>query len=349
MDQNEFFNILMDGLKDFPEIKLQDVISYYENSFISGLATGKTEEEISNELGDPNLIVNKYRNEFLKTPINSEYITNDTGISPVSNTNNIDNVNIKNFMIDEESFIKDKIIVTDNSTNDTSRYFKTNNNFSNHKENDFKAINELNSFKTSNSYDGINSNDAFYDLNISDLCADNHETNYKSSNSNKTNFNSNVESDFSSNNNNENNTNGNSNQNSDYDSDSFNKKNTKNKISKFNVNSILRISIAILALIIFFPVITGIIGCILGLLGVSISILVGSIGLLVGGTFTNFIGLPNVPMFVANFPYPVIVLFSLGSISLSILLTLLFYYLCKFFIQISIKIYNSLKFERGAF
>ena len=77
MDQNEFFNILMDGLKDFPEIKLQDVISYYENRFILGLAAGKTEEEILNELGDPNLIVNNYRNENLKASINSEYIIND--------------------------------------------------------------------------------------------------------------------------------------------------------------------------------------------------------------------------------------------------------------------------------
>ena len=58
MNQNEFFNILMDGLKDFPEIKLQDIISYYENSFTLGLAAGKTEEEIINELGNP--IFNSY-------------------------------------------------------------------------------------------------------------------------------------------------------------------------------------------------------------------------------------------------------------------------------------------------
>ena len=65
--------------------------------------------------------------------------------------------------------------------------------------------------------------------------------------------------------------------------------------------------------------------------------------------FINFIGLPNVPMFVADFPDPVIVLFSLGSISLSIILTLLFYYLCKFFIRISIKACKSLKSKGGEF
>ena len=61
MNQNEFFNLLMDGLKDFPEIRLQDIISYYENNFALGLASGKTEQEIINELGNPNLIVDKYR------------------------------------------------------------------------------------------------------------------------------------------------------------------------------------------------------------------------------------------------------------------------------------------------
>ena len=77
MNQNEFFNILMDGLKDFPEMKLQDIISYYENSFTLGFAAGKTEEEIVNGLGNPSLIVTKYRNEDLTPPINSECITTD--------------------------------------------------------------------------------------------------------------------------------------------------------------------------------------------------------------------------------------------------------------------------------
>jgi len=120
-----------------------------------------------------------------------------------------------------------------------------------------------------------------------------------------------------------------------------------NKLSQYNVNMILRFCIIGLTLIIFFPVITGIIGFIFGILGVAISILLGSIGVLIGGTFTSFTGIHNLPAFVTNFPYPVLVLFSLGSISLSIFLTLLFYYLCKFFIKLSIKTCKSIKFKGG--
>ena len=93
MNQNEFFNILMDGLKDFPEIKLQDIISYYENNFRLGLASGKTEQEILSELGDPNLIVNKYRNEDLETPTRDAYITPDNNNN--NNNNNYSNYNSK--------------------------------------------------------------------------------------------------------------------------------------------------------------------------------------------------------------------------------------------------------------
>lgn len=290
MNQNEFFNILMDGLKDFPEIKLQDIISYYENSFTLGLASGKTEEEIINDLGNPNLIVDNYRNEDLKTPINTEYVTTDSDITPISNKNSIiasNSAQNNNSINTDEIFIKDQNIVAHD-----------------------------------------NSNDLYH----SNPSSDGQESTHQYNSSNKANYSLNNENNSSSNNNNSH----------------FNNKNSKNEILHFNVNTILKICIVCLALIIFFPVIAAIIGCIIGLFGAAIGILFGSIGLLIGGTFSSFIGLPNVPMFVANFPYPVIVLFSLGSISLSILLILLFYYLCKFFIQISIKAYKLLKSKGGA-
>lgn len=41
----------MDGLKDFPEIKLQDIISYYENYFKTRLTVGRTEDDISKGIG----------------------------------------------------------------------------------------------------------------------------------------------------------------------------------------------------------------------------------------------------------------------------------------------------------
>jgi len=313
MNQNEFFNVLMDGLKDFPEIKLQDIISYYENSFRLGLASGKTEQEILSQLGDPNLIVNRYRNEDLKIPINSEYLISDADIALINNKNSITDIisDNNNSINNYPNFIEELTIVTDNNSNDNGNDFETNNKL------DTVETNDLNSDIYNSS---CNSNDE------SDSTSNSHNNDY-----------SNYNSKF------------NNNRSSDSNSSNFNDQISKNKTSQFNVNTLLKISIVILALIIFFPVITGIIGCIFGLLGVAIGILVGSIGLLVGGTFTSFVGLPNVPMFVANFPYPVIVLFSLGSISLSIILSLIFYYICKFFIRISIKSYNSLKSKGGAF
>lgn len=331
MTQNEFFNILMDGFKDFPETKLQDIISYYQNNFSLALSAGKTEEEIINELGNPNLIVNKYRNEYLEAPINSEFLFDDS---------NIDSNEDKDSTANNIIYTEKENMVTNNKSNDLYGDFKTNDSFnttsSNGSESGFN--NKLNDFKASDSYEDINSNDGFYNLNNLDSLPDSQENNYKSISPNKLNYNSNS-SNYSFNNsnfNNEQNSNTNSN-------------NTNTRISQFNVNTILKICIVILSFIIFFPVITGIIGCVIGLFGVAISILVASIGVLVGGTFTSFMGLPNLPAFVANFPYPVIVLFSLGSISLSILLILLFYYLCKFFVRVLIKIYNSLKSEGGAF
>ena len=341
MNQNEFFNILMDGLKDFPEIKLQDIISYYENNFRLGLASGKTEQEILSELGDPNLIVNKYRNEDLETPTRDAYITPGNNSNNNNNNNNfITEINSDNnsSINNDPNSIDEPAIVTDNNSIDIFSDFKTNDNLNdinyNNKETDFETNNKLDTLKAN---EDINLNSDFYDLD----------------NSNQSNFNYTDESGFNTNNDNKDYSNYNSkfnnNRSSDSNSSNFNDQIPKNKTSQFNVNTLLKISIVILALIIFFPVITGIIGCIFGLLGASIGILFGSIGLLVGGTFTSFVGGPNIPMFVANFPYPVIVLFSLGSISLSLILSLIFYYLCKFFILISIKSYKSLKSKGGAF
>jgi uncharacterized membrane protein len=262
MKQNEFFNILMDGLKDFPETKLQDIISYYENKFTIGLISGITEEDIISELGNPNLIVEKHRNENSNTNFTSELNTN---------------------------------INTNINTNDND----TNNNNNNNNDNNNEIINS--NAGNTNSINGTN-------INISAIAEKLNE---------------------------------------DQNKDVNNKHSNKN--SPYSINNILRFCIVGLALLIFFPVITGLIGFIFGLFGLTLSVILGSIGLLVGGTFTNFVGVPNLPAFVANFPYPVIVLFSLGSISLSILLTLVFYYLCKLLIRLSKKSYNLLKTKGGAF
>jgi uncharacterized membrane protein len=362
MNQNEFFNILMDGLKDFPETKLSGIISYYDNKFSHGLSLGQTEEEIVTELGNPNLIVNQYRSEFLDTVANSEPFNNnnynniinvenfttersnyDFTSDDTSNNNNNNNIATKttnignddtlnandvisNNIIDNDIpstiSINNSKIITDNeilsTVNTISDEFNdvNINDLTNNEENCSNIDNTLTDIKASqNPHEDINSNNNFYDLYTSNPPAESKDVNYENSKSNNSNYN--------------------------------NDNSTYIKPKSNNVNMILKFCIVGVTLLIFSPVITGIITCIIGLLGVAISILVGSIGLLVGGTFTSLVGVPNLPMFVANFPYPVIVLFSLGSISLSLFLTLVFYYLCKFFVHLVIKAYKVLKVKGG--
>lgn len=375
MNQNEFFNILVDGFKELPESKLRDILSYYDNKFTHGLASGKTEEEIITELGNPNLIVNQYKSEFLdgadiSTPFytdnynssadtknlnddklnyysSSEAITNDNvsttntddslDADSTKNLNNFSistNDNINNYINDESnninpesnlsssSFLNSSEITTDEALS-TANISDNNSDFTFidniNQDSILVPDNNLNNSSSTKPYEDVNSNDNFYNLYTENSPVKNKEDIYDSNSSSNRNYN--------------NNDGGNS--------------NSKSSNSHSTVNFILKFCIVGLTLLIFSPVITGIIGCIIGLFGVAISILVGSIGLLVGGTFTSLVGVPNVPMFVANFPYPVIVLFSLGSISLSLFLTLVFYYLCKFFVRLSIKAYRALKLKGG--
>ena len=362
MNQNEFFNILMDGLKDFPESKLRDIIFYYDNKFNHGLALGKTEEEIVTELGNPNLIVNQYRNEFLDTIDNPELFTTDS-YETFTNTENFNNEKLKydltsdndvytNTNDDDNDFamVNDSIISNSNDNINTINITDSNNIISNNiidtcsidssklitdnetlltvdvsddisndtlnnEESILNIDNTLDDVQTNTPpYEDNNSNNNFYNVYTSNLSTENKDANYENSTSN----------------------------NSNYTHSNYNYRKPQS-----TVNIILKVCIVCVTLLIFSPVITGIITCIIGLFGISISILVGSIGLLVGGTFTSLVGFSNLPMFVANFPYPVIVLFSLGSISLSLLLTLVFYYLCKFFIRLLIKAYSVLKLKGG--
>lgn len=269
MTKNEFFNIIIDGLKDFPEATLQDIIAYYQNRFYLGESIGKTESEIISELGDPNLIINQCRNN---------YIQNDTFSTPLNDVNS------------NNTLILPKL--------DQSNASNSNNNFT-----------------------------------------DNNNINYNHFSSGDYNTNNNY-----------NNTNNSYNSNSDF-SKSHKYTNSAKNYTKFKLNSnlILKIGIFILALIIFSPILTGIIGFIIGMFGLAIGLFCGSIGLLIGGTFTNCIGLPNVPLFISDFPFPSIVLFSLATITLSILLIILFYYFCKWIFRIAITIFNKFKSQEGGF
>lgn len=72
MTKELFLEILKDGLYDFPQGELSDILYDYKEHFDVGFASGKNEEEIIKELGEPHDIVAQYRNGYLK-----EYESNE--------------------------------------------------------------------------------------------------------------------------------------------------------------------------------------------------------------------------------------------------------------------------------
>ena len=94
MTKNEFLKILENGLKDFPQEELQDILYDYKEHFYNGEKEGKTEEEIINELGDPYVIVNQYRSGYVSPSANSkEYSSNRN--NNINTNNNKDNTATK--------------------------------------------------------------------------------------------------------------------------------------------------------------------------------------------------------------------------------------------------------------
>lgn len=87
MNKYQFLNILSNGLIDFPDKERKDILYDYEEHFDVGLAQGKTEVQIINELGDPHSIVNQYR-----SGTNPTYY-NDTQSSQAYNSNNVNSNN----------------------------------------------------------------------------------------------------------------------------------------------------------------------------------------------------------------------------------------------------------------
>lgn len=83
MNKQDFFTIMREGLNDFPKEELDDILKEYEKAFNEGISQGKTEEEIINNLGNPFMIINKYRNNYL--PDNNQLNT------PHVNTEDRDN------------------------------------------------------------------------------------------------------------------------------------------------------------------------------------------------------------------------------------------------------------------
>ena len=67
MNKNEFLKIIREGLNDFPQQELDEIIYDYEEHFRNALSDGKTEEEIISTLGDPFVIVNQYRSGYVQS------------------------------------------------------------------------------------------------------------------------------------------------------------------------------------------------------------------------------------------------------------------------------------------
>lgn len=64
MNREEYISRLKLSLQSLPMDELNDILSDYEEHFDIGISKGKSEEEISRELGDPREVANSYRTSY---------------------------------------------------------------------------------------------------------------------------------------------------------------------------------------------------------------------------------------------------------------------------------------------
>lgn len=64
MNRSEYLYKLKQNLHGFPNDELNDIMFDYEEHFDIGLSKGKSEEEISSELGDPRDIARNFKNNY---------------------------------------------------------------------------------------------------------------------------------------------------------------------------------------------------------------------------------------------------------------------------------------------
>lgn len=64
MNRSEYLNELKQHLQGFPQDELEDILFDYEEHFHIGVSKGKSEEEISMELGDPKDIAQNFKNNY---------------------------------------------------------------------------------------------------------------------------------------------------------------------------------------------------------------------------------------------------------------------------------------------
>lgn len=71
MTKKEFIQTLQKNLSFLPMQERQEISNDYEEHFRQGLENGRTEEEICLSLGDPNVIVQEYAEEFRRRGANN--------------------------------------------------------------------------------------------------------------------------------------------------------------------------------------------------------------------------------------------------------------------------------------
>lgn len=64
MNREEYLRILKSSLHNLPTSEIEDILSDYEEHFHIGISKGKSEEEISKELGSPRDIANNYKTVY---------------------------------------------------------------------------------------------------------------------------------------------------------------------------------------------------------------------------------------------------------------------------------------------
>ena len=65
MNKKEFIKILSNNLDNIPMNEKKEIISDYDEHFVNGLKDGKTEEEISELLGNPKSIAKQYKIDIM--------------------------------------------------------------------------------------------------------------------------------------------------------------------------------------------------------------------------------------------------------------------------------------------
>lgn len=77
MNREEYLKQLKAALQGLPEDELQDILYDYKEHFDIGLSKGKSEAEISMELGDPREVAHNYKSISSSNHADNDYVSND--------------------------------------------------------------------------------------------------------------------------------------------------------------------------------------------------------------------------------------------------------------------------------